>query len=205
MEEPEPKPPAASGIVYIFSNPSMVGYIKIGRTAKGTVQSRLKDLNTTGVPMGFDCEYAAEVEDAPSVEKALHEAFGEYRVNPKREFFYRLPPHRVKAILKLVAIEDVTPTQDEPDEELPTVGDKRKKYNFEKLGIPVGAKLQWADDPQIQCEVAGDQKNVLYRDEQWSLGALAGTLKGWKNVWGVPYWMYEGETLLERRNRLEEG
>ena len=38
-----------SGIVYILTNPSMDGYIKIGKT-KQTIDKRIKNLYSTGVP-----------------------------------------------------------------------------------------------------------------------------------------------------------
>ncbi len=47
----------------------------------------------SGVPVPFECFYACEVTDAVTVERALHDAFGDHRVNPKREFF-RFNPDR---------------------------------------------------------------------------------------------------------------
>ena len=73
------------GIVYVFSNPAMADYVKIGRielrgtTPQDDIQRRLRELDTTGVLLAFDCEYAVVVEDAPGVEMTLHEAFGKYR------------------------------------------------------------------------------------------------------------------------------
>ena len=74
------------GIVYVLTNPAMPKLVKIGKTGRG-VETRLNDLYTTGVPLPFECAYAARVEDMDKVEKAFHNAFGPYRVNPRREFF----------------------------------------------------------------------------------------------------------------------
>ena len=49
------------GIVYCLTNPSMDNYVKIGETTNLT--QRLKSLDTTGVPLPFECVYAIEVED----------------------------------------------------------------------------------------------------------------------------------------------
>ena len=80
------------GIVYVLTNPAMPKLVKIGKTGRG-VETRLNDLYTTGVPLPFECAYAARVEDMDKVEKAFHNAFGQYRVNPRREFL-RLNPSR---------------------------------------------------------------------------------------------------------------
>jgi len=98
-----------TGIVYVFTNPAMPGYVKIGKTAKSNVGHRLKTLsNPTGVPLPFECRYAAEVEDASKVEAAIHKAFAVDRKNPKREFF-TTDPQRIITLLKMLEIADVTP------------------------------------------------------------------------------------------------
>jgi hypothetical protein len=76
----------AKGIVYVLKNPAMPGMVKIGMTTND-INNRMNELNTTGVPLPFECLYACEVDDYKLVEKSLHIAFHPYRVNPKREFF----------------------------------------------------------------------------------------------------------------------
>ena len=204
--------PNNTGIVYILSNVAMDGYIKVG-TTKGNspkdVQVRMKQLDTTGVPRAFNCEYAAVVADYEKVEKALHIAFDDFRVRPSREFFERIAHHRVKAILKLHEIKDVTPgatdkstgSEETPEEERQP---KRPAFKFSMVEIPIGASLQWADNPEIVCEVA-DDKRVLYEGQTHSLSGLAQKLKQSKyQLAGPMYWLYEGETLDERRRRLDD-
>ena len=73
-------------IVYLLTNPTMPDLVKIGRT--NDLETRLRSLSThSGVPVPFECFYACEVRDSVEVERALHEAFGDHRINPKREFF----------------------------------------------------------------------------------------------------------------------
>ena len=74
------------GIVYVLTNPAMPKMVKIGRTGR-EIDERLSQLYSTGVPLPFECAYAARVADMDKVEKAFHNAFEPYRVNPKREFF----------------------------------------------------------------------------------------------------------------------
>ena len=64
-----------SGIVYVLSNPAMDGYIKIGKTSGDSARNvigRMRELDTTGIPRAFHCEYAAVVDDNSAVEKNLH-------------------------------------------------------------------------------------------------------------------------------------
>lgn len=71
--------------LYIFSNPSMPGLLKIGCTTRAPHERRL-ELHTTGVPTAFDIEYACEVADCCASEQAAHRALDRYRIVPNREF-----------------------------------------------------------------------------------------------------------------------
>lgn len=74
------------GIVYFLSNPSIPGVIKIGFTT-GTIEERIRQLNTTGVPLPFEVAALFKVHDPQSCEKAIHDCLAEYRINSGREFF----------------------------------------------------------------------------------------------------------------------
>ena len=203
---------AGTGIVYILSNPAMPNYIKVGITegdSENYVQERMRELaRPTGVPRAFNCEYAAVVPNHVDVEKAILYAFDGFRVNPRREFLEGIDPVRVKAILKLHEIKEVTPgvggeIQEDPDnEERPPK--RREKFTFSMVGIPIGATLNWADNPEITCQVEDERTRVTFNGETIAISPLAQQLKGWKRMpSGTPYWLYEGETLQERRERLE--
>ena len=58
-----------NNIVYVLSNEAMPGLVKIGKTTQNSVDNRISQLYTTGVPFPFKCEFAVEVEDCHSVEK----------------------------------------------------------------------------------------------------------------------------------------
>jgi activator of 2-hydroxyglutaryl-CoA dehydratase len=101
------------GIVYIVTNKAMPDLIKIGIT-KDNIKSRLNSLSNTSVPYPFDCEYACEIDDYETVEKILHTAFQDFRVNPNREFF-KMDKSRVIPLLEHFCISDIT---DEIDTEI---------------------------------------------------------------------------------------
>lgn len=206
----------STGIVYVLSNVAMPGYIKIGYTGGNSakdVQDRMKQLDSSGVPRSFDCEYAAVVTDCAQVEKAIHTAFGDFRVRQNREFFEGVEPFRVKAILQLLAIEDVTPILNGQypvrdgfqDMESEQPARRRESFSFSLVDVPKGATLEWGDDPEIKCQVANESNGVMFEGEYYSLTSLATRLKKWKHVPpAARYWLYQGETLLQRRDRLEQ-
>jgi len=74
------------GIVYFLTNKSMPGLLKIGFTL-GLVEERLKQLNTTSVPLPFDIATAYKVKNAEECEKSLHCVLETMRISDKREFF----------------------------------------------------------------------------------------------------------------------
>lgn len=120
------------GIVYVLTNPAMPKMVKIGKTGR-EVEARLNDLYTTGVPLPFECAYAARVEDMDKVEKAFHNAFGPYRVNPRREFF-EIEPEQAIGLLDLMKLEDMTPAMQAQAEQVDvqanaSAGIRRKSVN----------------------------------------------------------------------------
>ncbi len=71
------------------------------------------------------------------------------------------------------------------------------------MNIPQGAKLTFLHDENITCTVEGDRQ-VNYQGKITALSPLAQELLGWSTMpSGFSYWVYEGETLNERRWRLE--
>ena len=76
-----------SGFVYVLSNSSMPGYMKIGQTTDNPL-IRAIDLYTTGVPSSFKLERALFVKDRREAEKLLFKELHKYRVTgANREFF----------------------------------------------------------------------------------------------------------------------
>ena len=200
--------------VYILTNEAMPGYIKIGLT-ENLVSERVVQLDNTSVALPFQCYYAARVDDNRRIERALHTAFGDFRVRPNREFF-KMDPYKVKAILEVLALEDVTPKNElvataEDAQALRTVGIKAGRFRFSSAGIPIGAALNFVKDLNLTATVEEDSW-VVFAGEKHSLttAALEALKKcgyNWSSVQGPEYWLYNGESvgsLRARKRELEE-
>ena len=198
------------GIVYVLTNAAMPGLIKIGITS-GDVADRIKQLDTTCLPLPFECFYAAEVVDAARVERAIHEAFGDHRVRKNREFF-KISPDKPKAIIELLCTQNVTPgfelfTESDDKEALGEAKKKRAIFSFPIVGLGPGTTLQSVFDDTIACTVKGDRW-VEFRGQEHSLSSSALEIArekglGWSAIAGPDYWKYEGKTLSELREEKE--
>ncbi len=193
-------------IIYVLINEAMPGYVKIGRTSN--LEQRIRSLDTTSVPLPFECFYACTVKDAQFAERQLHDAFLDHRVRSSREFF-EISPERAVAALKLAEIENITPRKDfvETPEDQQALNQARKKrsiFNFAMVDIPVGAELVFSRDENIKAKVV-DNRSIELNGEIVSLSSSAQRILGYASgVQGTAYWMYEGELLDERRKRIEE-
>jgi len=192
-------------IIYVLINEAMPGYVKIGLT--NNLEQRIRSLDTTSVPLPFECFYACTVQNANFVEHQLHDTFLDHRVRSSREFF-EVSPERVVSALKLAEIENVTPGRDyvESKEDQQALNQARKRradFNFKMVGIPIGSEILYINDENIKAKVI-DNRQVEINGAVTSLSASAQKLLGYPyNVQGTLYWMYEGESLDERRRRLE--
>lgn len=197
----------SSQIVYVLTNPAMPGLVKIGKTTQLEVEERMKQLYGTGVPVPFDCAFACQVKDATEMEKALHFAFGNSRINPNREFF-KIEAERVIAVLKLLKVDDITiqfEQQLEADVEAvdkqsaQNLKDtKRPRMNFYEIGIPSGSVLV-SKDGQIQVTVI-EEKKVNFNGVICSLITPTRKLLGLPDDYPLqpsPYWTFNGKTVKE--------
>ena len=172
-----PQITSAAGIGYIFANEAMPGYIKVGLTQNNDVMVRLRQLDNTSVPLPFECVYAARVPDCRKVERTLHFVFGEKRARLNREFF-SADPDLVKAIIELVATEEVTPgLRDqnlslEQQEAISTERQRLGRMTFEEIGIPLGATLTFSKDRQVTCTIV-TAKKVNFEGQEMSLSKAA--------------------------------
>lgn len=72
--------------VYVLTNKSMPGLVKIGFSS-WLPEDRAKALYTTGVPEPFKVNYYTTTSWPRAVEGKVHQLLSDYRVNPGREFF----------------------------------------------------------------------------------------------------------------------
>ena len=80
------------GHVYVISNIGSFGesIYKIGMTRRLEPLDRVKELGDSSVPFAFDVHAMIHTENAPDLEKKLHESFHKLRmnrVNNRKEFF----------------------------------------------------------------------------------------------------------------------
>ncbi len=182
----------------------MPNYVKIGRTEN--LEQRMRSLDTTGVPLPFQCFYACTVNDATRVEQSLHDAFGDFRVRRNREFF-AISPDRIRAAARLAEIEDITPNDDIGDsEDLAAIEreQRRSPFSFRMVNIKPGEIITFLDKPDIQATVVNNRRIQMADGTETSLTATARMILNHKGAPNGPrYWTYKGETLSERRHRLE--
>ncbi|WP_439890919.1 GIY-YIG nuclease family protein [Ralstonia sp. 25C] len=198
-------------IIYVLTNEAMPGLVKIGMTTD-SVETRISQLSAhSGVPLPFECYFAAEVPDCVKIEKILHQLFGDVRLNPKREFF-KLDPEKAVLAISIGDFKEITPGLAEIDKEerdaLEKIKARRPKLNLAAIGIKVGDVLTFSRDESVTGVVV-DGGRLEFQGEVLSLSAAA--LKalhrmGYKTpaASGSGYWMLDGELLDERRRRLEE-
>jgi len=89
------------GYIYIASNRSIPGMIKVGSTTTSS-HKRLSELQSTGVPTPFVLEVSIAVPSALESESAAHNALARYRVADNREFFNVSVPVAIKKILPVI-------------------------------------------------------------------------------------------------------
>jgi len=192
-------------IIYVLTNESMPNLVKIGKTTRKDVKTRMNELYSSGVPFQFECVYAVEVEDCSTVEKALHVAFNPSRVNPKREFF-SIDPEQAIAILKLLKTKDATPMVNEDlnsnisSTEIEAVKQAKKKrpnIDYFEMGLEKGTLMTFANDSEITVTISSEKK-VIYNDEEMSLTRVTKELLELDYaVQPTKYWLVNGKNLRD--------
>jgi hypothetical protein len=195
------------GIVYILTNPAIPNMIKIGMTTMQDVKFRMAQLYTTGLPLPFECVYAARVSNHEKVERALHTAFGPDRVNPKREFF-EIDAAQAIAIIKLMELEDVTPKIANEKEQVDEVDieagvayarKKRPRFSFSEMQIPIRSELINVTNGEVATIVT--DRTVNFRGEETSLtNATKIILENTYQVAPGPFWTFNGKLLRDIYN-----
>jgi hypothetical protein len=189
-------------IVYVLQNEAMPGLIKIGITHDEQVDKRLQTLYTTGVPLPFECIWAGEVDDCAEIESLIHNAFSDFRINPKREFF-KLKPERVIPLLKKLASAEIMANKVEKmfngsisvAEKEAVKQFHRPMLDFKEMGISVGDELLYEKDPTIRVTVISNKK-INFEGKEYSLSALTKKIRKLPYyVAPCKYWSYKGKNL----------
>jgi len=74
------------GFIYFLTNVSIPGLIKIGHTTT-SIETRLKQLNSTGVAAPFELAVCISVPNSAQTEQNVHKALSKRRYSDEREFF----------------------------------------------------------------------------------------------------------------------
>jgi hypothetical protein len=199
------------GKVYILTNDSMPGIIKIGVTEQETIEERIKSLDNTSVPTPFRFYFAIETNKYKEIEKLVHNAFSDYRIRTNREFF-EMDPERAVSALKISGAPEIKLNNEMIDEDGAIVKEPiqkkyTKRFSFGFVNIPIGTELIYTRDENIKCKVISDNE-VEYNNKKYSLSRLADELLtqsgyNWKSVQGPLYFKYNEKTLFELKKEME--
>lgn len=212
------------GYIYILTNPSFPDYVKIGYA--DDVVSRVKHLNQTEcTPYAFRIYATYEVESRLTdiklhtmIDKLNPELRSRDEIDGKKRVreFYSMSAEDAYQIFEAMAEIHGTTNKlrkwtisksDAKQEETAKIiaKQKREKFEFAKIGIPVGSELEFIHDRSIKVTVADEKRRVFYNGEEWTLSALAKVLlKRNSEVSGTLHFSYRGETISDLRDRLED-
>lgn len=105
----------SNGTVYVLTNASLKGMVKIGFTTRSAAV-RAKELSTTSLPTPFEVAFETDrIPDPRILERAVHNDLIASRIQNGREFFKVTPEEAIAAIKSLLE----THNQDSNDDPLP--------------------------------------------------------------------------------------
>ena len=214
-----------NGVIYILTNPSFPEYVKIGYA--DDIESRLNQLNRSEcIPFAFRVYATYEVSNR-LVDLKLHNLIDQ--LNPtlrsietfngkqrKREF-YAMSPEEAYALLEAIAeihgytdrlkLWEMNEEEAKAEETAQEIAVERRtraaNFTFSEAQIPIGATLEFHDNPEIICTVV-DDRHVRYQGEVMYLTTLAKLITGKKTgIAGPRYFKYKGAPLWDIDNRKE--
>ena len=206
---------ATTGVIYILANAAMPAFTKVGTTTD--LPGRIKELDRVGaVPFPWVCQYAAEVDNPGAWVRMARDLFSQSKVSTC--FFESEVMEQVLGVFKLakgkevkLTVGDRKPrTKREPTKKVN--GSRKPKsanFDFGMLEIEVGTELQFAGDEGVEAVCSVSQvkpPRVTYGEEVLTLSVAAARVLGrdsTKGLQGPLYWRFEGETLADRRKRME--
>lgn len=203
------------GSVYIFTNPSFKGLVKIGYADDW--EKRLKQLNSSeAVPYAFrayayyetisrltDFEVHALIDNLDPDLRTIENFNGRKRV---REF-YAMSEEDAYGILECIAkisgtthrLHRIKETEEEKKEsavaEETLKAARRPIFTFSAAHVPVGAEVVFVRDPSVVATVI-DDRHIRYQNEVTSLSGLSYRLLGYSSA-GPRFFTYQGLLLSD--------
>lgn len=113
------------GWVYIITNRSLVGLLKVGFSSKDPV-IRAKELDGTGLPHPYKVEYAVLIESAHKLERVVHKKLQGF--HDGKEWFSCSIPYAIKTIREAAETEIVLEELDDPGND-PSLAEPSKELD----------------------------------------------------------------------------
>ena len=221
-----------TGYIYILTNPSFKDYVKIGYA--DNVEERVKQLNSSEcTPFAFRI-YATYEVNARLMDKKIHtiidklnrnlRSIDEYNGQKRVREFFAISPEDAYAIFEAMAEINDCPEklkkwelnpegiiEEKIAENVAEEMEYRRRarcanWTFDDWKIPVGAILEYAEDPNVKCSVI-DNKRVEYQGEKMSMTRLAKLVSGKDSTSHGPGYMarnfkYNGELIEDIEKRI---
>lgn len=150
------------GYVYILSNPSMPGLVKIGRTTR-SVEQRANELWQTGVPTPFVVEEEFYTPDCVALEAVAHGHLEGKRVSTSREFF-KVPVNYAGNLLRSSLHNQISEFVAEFDECLVVANEITHVCEGFLMHLADGADVEYYEIAQIiECLQAEDLGPAIER------------------------------------------
>ena len=187
-----------AGIIYIMTT-SVNGLIKIGKT--DNFKARMTNLMQNGYwnVSGLQPYFAVKVKNYDEKEKLIHTIFSKSQVSTSELF--ALDKKVAKELLESFEGEQVFPDTSRPT--TPVINPpKKEKFTFAMLDIPVNSSLVYILDDSITCTTVDTKNMVRYNGVEYTLSGLVSFLKGGGSWQGSAYFSFEGEKLIDRRDRM---
>ena len=160
------------GYVYILTNPSFKDdIVKIGLTS-GTVEKRMKELHTTGVPTPFEKYASIKTAKYEEVERFMHHCLSLLsegsRVNDNREFFNIGPEKALSFMLEIAELLD--------DAEVTTCNERARKDHMEiDRKKSLSGKEEWVSSVHFKGVEPEGASHFIDKLLQIGYGAHVGT------------------------------
>ena len=197
------------GYVYILTNPSFKeNWVKIGKSSR-PVEQRLKELDTTSVPMPFEIYATLKTSKYNEVEKKIHreiDRFTDFRVRKNREFFEVEPKVALDLLKDIASLLDDAEIKEytTPEEPEAIIKERRAPFKFSMVEIKAGEEVVFVD-ADITVTVA-DDKHIEYNGDLYTLSGFSATFMPEEKqntsgaYCGPEHFTYKGQFLSDMRN-----
>ena len=198
-----------SGIVYIFTNRHMPELALLGHIDVGTIDKEIIRLSSEGVPVDFDCFYAAEVQDPKKVDNKIRKKFSQVFELKGKGFFKQGMKQEIKNEIELFEILNITPNHLHQANESNLEDEKetgKETFDFYKLGIEKNTALHLKADKSVTCTVHDNKKvNFNGRTMHFSKATMLARRMINKptkteSYRGASYWLYNDKPLVKYLN-----